>query len=369
MTRHRNPFQVILCICFLSGCATTPVPAPARAPAAEGAAVEPDVIDLSSFSQRSSVEIGSPRALAIGPEGRYLLYAVEEHVTRDGGTFVEREIRRIDLEEGSSSTVGLEVSLSTPTALAIAPDRRAFAVAASGAQLAIVGFEDGAVLHAVDCIYVDPDHEVCTSRAPQGSDIQFTDLAYISGGSRLVAITSNELIWWDAATGEQVARAEQTISHPRLSAARDGAVAVAVPDGVMIFRDGAPEATCTFTDAVTTLALSPDGTRVAAAFRDGPVRVWRIDACDQLAEWSPQTSFVPRGGMDWTPDGEHLVTSGDGVIRIWRAATGELVHHFQAHDGVAPFVMSDAGRRLLTWGDRDAEGRYTARLWEAQPAG
>lgn len=65
---------------------------------------------------------------------------------------------------------------------------------------------------------------------------------------------------------------------------------------------------------VQALALSPDGEKLAAAFHDGTVRLWRV------ADWTKlETFFFPEPVDDvaWSPGGEVLyAAAGDGVYGV-----------------------------------------------------
>ncbi len=80
------------------------------------------------------------------------------------------------------------------------------------------------------------------------------------------------------------------------------------------------------TGAVSSLAWSPDGRRLASGSDDNSIMVWDPDAPGQ-----PPTVLAghPRGvsSVAWSPDGRHLSSiSGDGAMREWdpAAAGGQL---------------------------------------------
>ncbi len=83
-------------------------------------------------------------------------------------------------------------------------------------------------------------------------------------------------------------------------------------------------------DAVKRLVFRPDGRELASASRDGTVRIW------DLATGRTRAVLAEAGwDVDWSPDGETLVTVGpgprsDSAVRFWRARDAALVAEVEA---------------------------------------
>jgi WD40 repeat protein/serine/threonine protein kinase len=71
---------------------------------------------------------------------------------------------------------------------------------------------------------------------------------------------------------------------------------------------------------MTSIAFSPDGSRVAAAYRYGDIRVWSVDHRDELAVMRGHTAST--NCIAFSHDGAHLASgSSDHTVRAWDAAT------------------------------------------------
>jgi WD40 repeat protein len=116
----------------------------------------------------------------------------------------------------------------------------------------------------------------------------------------------------------------------------------------------------TYTGTVYTLAFSPDDSRLAAACRDGFIRLWNTS--DLAAApivlstegWSPILGF--------SPDGKWLVNGSDrGTVHLWNLTETEAEPSLlQGHrDRVTAADFSSDGRRLAT---SSADG--TVRVWD-----
>ncbi len=108
--------------------------------------------------------------------------------------------------------------------------------------------------------------------------------------------------------------------------------------------------------------FSPDGKTVAYKVADQThIGLWHIPAGRETAVLSGPERAVT--GMAFSPNGRRLAAgSQDGIARVWDTATGELLHTLRGHgDWVESVTFSADGRKLVSSGLRD----HTARVWDA----
>ncbi|MEE9216242.1 MAG: WD40 repeat domain-containing protein, partial [Anaerolineales bacterium] len=75
---------------------------------------------------------------------------------------------------------------------------------------------------------------------------------------------------------------------------------------------------------VTGVAFNPTGNILASSSFDGTVRLWDINSGDELSTLTDRA--FPMEGVDFSPDGRHVVAAGnDGLIRVFVASLEELM--------------------------------------------
>jgi WD40 repeat protein len=77
----------------------------------------------------------------------------------------------------------------------------------------------------------------------------------------------------------------------------------------------------------------------------------------------PASAPLPHRGairaLDWSPDGQAIVTGGDDMAYLWEVTTGKLVSRLQHQGAVYAIAFSSDGKTVIT-GSQDK----SARLWE-----
>lgn len=111
--------------------------------------------------------------------------------------------------------------------------------------------------------------------------------------------------------------------------------------------------------SVTSVALSPDGKRIAMTGSERIVLVIGADSGSEVARLTPDV--VSNLAVAFSPDGKLLATGGDdGRVRLWDTTTWKETRALAGHDGtVRTVAFSPDGKRVAS-GSNDT----TARVWE-----
>jgi WD40 repeat protein len=188
-------------------------------------------------------------------------------------------------------------------------------------------------------------------------------------GARFFTLTENTAQVWNALTGASITgvlKHEGEILGAELNP--DGTKLLTIcQDSLQIWRcdEGISRPSPIVvidTKHLNAARLSPDGTRIATAFKDGTVRIWSSDSGASLgAPLKHSTSVV---SIDWSPDSKQLATASNSSVQIWDIARGQVVSSRMFHDKQVNSVQfSCDGNRIVTASDDE-----TARVWSV-PSG
>jgi WD40 repeat protein len=111
--------------------------------------------------------------------------------------------------------------------------------------------------------------------------------------------------------------------------------------------------------AISTMAYSPDGKRLATAGADKAVIVWDADTGKELLTLRGHTCELC--GVSFSPDGKHLVSAGVkrpvsirdrglGEVKVWDLATGQEESAWQSPVGIRAVALSAGGDRVVLAG-------------------
>jgi WD40 repeat protein len=108
-----------------------------------------------------------------------------------------------------------------------------------------------------------------------------------------------------------------------------------------------------------TMAISPDGRRLATGSGSGVVGLWDPEAGRLIARARAYDGAVSPAVFG--PDGRSFATGGaDAIVRLWDGTTAAPLHALRGHTGVILSIsFSPDGRRLAT-----ASEDRTVRLWD-----
>jgi WD40 repeat protein len=113
------------------------------------------------------------------------------------------------------------------------------------------------------------------------------------------------------------------------------------------------------TEAVQSVAFSPDGKRLASGSNDKTVKVWDTATGQEALTLKGHTNRV--SSVAFSRDGKRLASAGDWTVKVWDAATGEEILTLKGHtNGVSDVAFSPDGKRIAS-----ASDDRTVKVWDA----
>lgn len=122
------------------------------------------------------------------------------------------------------------------------------------------------------------------------------------------------------------------------------------PVGLALLRSG-------HEDAVTSVAFSPDGKRIATSGLDNKIRIWDASSGEEMLSFVAQCELEP--GLIFSRDGKRLACANVAAAIVWDAATGRdllTVRNFCWGHAVDEFTFSSDGSLL-------AAGCNNGKIW------
>jgi len=91
-------------------------------------------------------------------------------------------------------------------------------------------------------------------------------------------------------------------------------------------------------NAVTCVALCPDGSKVASSSWDKTVKIWSTLTGEQIMTIKGHLAGV--NSVDWSPDNTKIASASDDMTaKIWNALTGELIMTLEGHSNFVRSVV------------------------------
>jgi WD40 repeat protein len=112
--------------------------------------------------------------------------------------------------------------------------------------------------------------------------------------------------------------------------------------------------------SIMSLALSPDGKRLAISESNGPLYMWSLDdeggGSDIKADnvrllFETKAHPTTASGLSFNPDGTLLATAGlEGTVKIWDEMTGQSLLTYEYANGITDTSISPDGKYLAASG-------------------
>ena len=186
---------------------------------------------------------------------------------------------------------------------------------------------------------------------PQASWV--TALAFQPGGLLLASGHDDGIVrLWDYAGGRLAYELRGPISP---SQSRSGEPSRTKP--VPLGSRHLPESE----SAVSALAFSLDGRKLAVAAEDRSISLWDVTSGELLGRLLGHTDRIP--ALAWHPDGRRLVSAGwDATARVWDATACLPLILLNSHEGqVQALAFAPDGRRLAC-----ADSASAVHLWDME---
>lgn len=224
-------------------------------------------------------------------------------------------------------------------AIGLSPDGRTLAVAMFG----------GRKLRSVKLCELETGKELRSLQLDDNSrDSPFTQLAYSEGGNVIGTFQGNTILFWDPATGKEIARIKAPDTSAPLHRGRWGPSALPSVHQIGISRSGDLVA-YTHTDS----------------YSSANMYLHEVATGKELRKWSGRFTapvFSPDDrylvAIDGTPNLFHTDTRQRGAVHVWDVATGEEVASFGKEWTPAALAFSADGRSLFTGGNDGCVRRW-----------
>ena len=102
---------------------------------------------------------------------------------------------------------------------------------------------------------------------------------------------------------------------------------------------------------VSSVAFSPDGSRVLSGSHDNTVKLWDATTGALLRTFKGHAQRI--SSVAFSPDGARVLSGSlDNTVKLWDAATGALLRTFKGHSDIVEFGRVLARRQPRTLGRR-----------------
>jgi WD40 repeat protein len=173
---------------------------------------------------------------------------------------------------------------------------------------------------------------------------------------------------WDVGSGKEVGHiGDEMMDRAALSA--DGRVMAFGMNNLAVYDTASREERqrIMVRGHLASLALSPDGRKLAGSRLDRTLRLWEVNSGQEIRRFAGLKEFAYAIAI--SPDGRVLAAGEvDGGVCVWDLGSGKELRHFRGHGGHVLSLAFSADERRLASGSSDS----TVLIWDTEkvlPAG
>ncbi len=117
--------------------------------------------------------------------------------------------------------------------------------------------------------------------------------------------------------------------------------------------------------SVLSVAISPDGERIASADQHGFLKLWDLHSGQLLRTIHAYPGQQARC-VAFSPDGQRLASAcWDGTVTVWDVESGRPLHSWKAHPSANRVAFNSDGQRLVSAGGDERQNNGEVRIWDA----
>jgi WD40 repeat protein len=201
---------------------------------------------------------------------------------------------------------------------------------------------------------------------------EISGVAVTPDGARIITSSKDKTVKvWDAKTGAELGTLRgHTAEVSSVAVSPDGRrIVTGSYDGTVRIWDSKTGAELSVLQGhgseVTSVCITPDGSRIVSGSADGTAQLWDLDTSAELLTLKGAATVR---SVTVSPDASTIIIgsatdSGDGVVSLWDAKTGqELARRRIRAAGVLSVAVTPDGAHLVS-GYSDG----TIRIWDANP--